>query len=541
MLAHLRLFLLAILLVPSIGEAKVLYTETFDACDFDANWSTVWLNRSRILQEKNNDHTGNGGCAVRLHYPATADAMTRGEGAATDRSISGAGKHMRMRYWVMFSGEFQPSNISTKWLYGFRTETAQNLAGPGCLLVMQGNMTPYLGCQGAFYPDGLYGVPYNRSEGRATGPSQQRGVWACYEYEIDLGSSVGSSDGAMRLWKNDQLIGESTGLPLWVNGSGNMDNIAFYQERGIGDIWYDDIVISDGSPIGCGSDPLPVDPLSPPSGVTVTDGPVVKWQRVQGATSYRLEYSRDNRQSWGVEATVTQPANGNTVSRTIRRALEPGMKHWRVFALDATRTSLPSASVAWEIPVSPIGGSGGVVESPLPPSPYVESPPPPEPPPVPPPVPPAPPPPVIGSATNLSVSDLVQTSARVLFDLPSGTKAEVRYAVAPMEWGPAKVANCIMSPCALPGLSPSTRYEVMVLPYRGTLDVDATFGIFASVSFVTPEATPPPPSPPPQPPPPSNLEERVTAIETMGQVVDAELKDLRAKLKAMCQALGGCL
>jgi hypothetical protein len=271
-----------IVLAAGSASAAVLYSNDFSSCDWDANWSTVWRNPPDIFQTRSMDHTGNGGCAVQLHYDANRpDALTRGEGAETDRDIPGGGKHMNVRYWIYLSPGFQTSNISTKWAYGLRSNNSQNLAGPGCLLVTQSSPAPFFGCAGAFYPDGYYNVGWSRSGGYATTPQQQTGVWACYEYEAYLGSAQGSSDGYLRLWKNDQIIAEAYNLPLWVNGSGDLNNMAFYQERGIGDIWYDDLVITDGTRIGCsGGAPagsttkdMPPGPPQTPSITTVNSAP----------------------------------------------------------------------------------------------------------------------------------------------------------------------------------------------------------------------------------------------------------------------------
>jgi hypothetical protein len=76
----------------------------------------------------------------------------------------------------------------------------------------------------------------------------------------------------MRWWRNDVLLGETANIlmrPL-PNGDkmqppGHFDNIAFYQERGIGDIWYDDLVITDGTRIGCSG--------GAPAGSTTQDQP----------------------------------------------------------------------------------------------------------------------------------------------------------------------------------------------------------------------------------------------------------------------------
>jgi hypothetical protein len=211
------------------ASAAVLYANDFNSCAFDSNWSTVWLDPKSIFHTTTNARSG---CAVQLHYANTADAMTRGEGAATDRQLYNGGP-----------------------------------AGPGCLLVTVGGPNPYLGCQGTAMrpPESFIATPYNYSGGYSTAPAQQRGVWVCYEYEIDLGD-LGASNGLMRLWKNDVLIGEVTGQSMRPSTAvGHFNNIAFYQERGIGDIWFDDLVITDGTRIGCSG--------GAPAGSTTQDQP----------------------------------------------------------------------------------------------------------------------------------------------------------------------------------------------------------------------------------------------------------------------------
>lgn len=258
------------------AKAAVLYANDFNSCAFDSTWATVWLDKNRIFHQSN-EKRGTSGCAVQLHYPATADAMTRGEGAATDRHFPDT-YHINVRYWIKLSDGFQTSNISTKWLYGPRSEDAQlykgGPAGAGCLLVTQGGPVPYLGCQGTALrePESFIAVPYNYGGGYANGPAQRLGEWACYEYEIDLGD-IGQANGLMRLWKNDQLIGEVTGqLMRPTSAVGHFNNIAFYQERGIGDIWIDDLVITDGTRIGCGTS-APSTPPPPIGGAGGTTPP----------------------------------------------------------------------------------------------------------------------------------------------------------------------------------------------------------------------------------------------------------------------------
>ena len=75
---------------------------------------------------------------------------------------------------------------------------------------------------------------------------------------------------------------------------------------------------------------------------------------------------------------------------------------------------------------------------------------------------------------------------------------DVRYAVAPLQWGSA--SSVATGTCATPlagtatsgalsctvlGLSPSTKYNFQVVAYRGTLGTDATFGPLSNVAEAT--------------------------------------------------------
>ena len=116
-----------------------------------------------------------------------------------------------------------------------------------------------------------------------------------------------------------------------------------------------------------------------------------------------------------------------------------------------------------------------------------------------------------GTISDLSVSATSDVSATLAFtqvDDGTGQAAsyDVRYAVAPIEWGSAS-AN-INGTCARPiagtaagsrlsctimGLSPSTSYNFQVIAFRGTLNVDATFGGLSNVAVAATASTPPPP------------------------------------------------
>ena len=281
---------------------------------------------------------------------------------------------------------------------------------------------------------------------------------------------------------------------------------------------------------------------------------------------YRLERASGSG-PWGVIKTVPHPKPCTSpVTTQDTGYLAPGVKSYRLFAIDTTKNSSPPSNTASiTIPVPPISSPGGMEEAALPPSPWVaQTPPPPvitppppvvtPPPPVvtpPPPVVTPPPPPKPGDLTNLSTVDIVPTGATILFVTPTEAKANIRLMKAPFSWGAAASLTCGPSSCVVTGLTPNTQYQWQGIPYVGTMNQGATYGNFSPVmSFKTPAApvTPPPVVPPPvTPPPPTSdtearlkaLEDKLGDMETMGAVLDAELQEIRATLKAMCQALKG--
>jgi hypothetical protein len=116
----------------------------------------------------------------------------------------------------------------------------------------------------------------NGSEHLRATPQIQRGQWNMYEVEINLGSR-GQSNGAVRIWVNDKLIGERANINLlpstdanieeiWVGGwySGLSPNPAPARR------YIDDIVVSDskigfgdsGGPVSGDKTPMPPTQLS---------------------------------------------------------------------------------------------------------------------------------------------------------------------------------------------------------------------------------------------------------------------------------------
>ncbi len=260
---------------------------------------------------------------------------------------------------------------------------------------------------------------------------------------------------------------------------------------------------------------------------------------------YRVERSSNAGQYWGVLAEVPHPVPCQSpVATRDTTYLNPGEKLYRLFALDQSgNISTASRSAAITIPVSPIGNPGGQTEQPLPPSPGSTAPPP-TPTPVPTPTPPPPSKP--GDVAEVALAAIATTSATLTFTAPAEARVNVRYAPKPMSWGTATSAACDRSPCPLTGLTPGTTYQVQCIPYVGVMNQGAVYGNFCPMLTFTTEASPPPPPPTPPDPPPSDLGARVAAIEaqlaeieTLGQVLDAEVRALRQTLSGVCRALGG--
>jgi uncharacterized protein YjdB len=118
------------------------------------------------------------------------------------------------------------------------------------------------------------------------------------------------------------------------------------------------------------------------------------------------------------------------------------------------------------------------------------------------------------SVTDLKASLIGSTSVTLSFvQVNDGTgqpaKYDVRYAVAPISWGSATSATSgtCTAPgagtaigsqvsCTFLGLTPATNYDFELVPYRGTLNLNAVFGSLSNiVSAATTASAPPPPVP----------------------------------------------
>ncbi len=114
-----------------------------------------------------------------------------------------------------------------------------------------------------------------------------------------------------------------------------------------------------------------------------------------------------------------------------------------------------------------------------------------------------------GSVADLTVSAVTDTSARLSFtevdDGSSGPASyDVRFALSPLSWGSAP--SVTRGTCAVPlggsaigarrsctvlGLSPSKSYQFLLVPFRGTLNVNAAFGGLSNVASGTTASRPP--------------------------------------------------
>src|SRR6266545_7392706 len=118
--------------------------------------------------------------------------------------------------------------------------------------------------------------------------------------------------------------------------------------------------------------------------------------------------------------------------------------------------------------------------------------------------------------TDLAVASVTTNSVTLAFtEVNDGAgqpaKYDFRYAVGTISFGVATdvaQGTCVRPvlgisigatrTCTILGLTPATGYQVQLVSYRGTLDVDAVFGPLSNVaSGTTAASTPPPPPPPP--------------------------------------------
>ena len=127
-----------------------------------------------------------------------------------------------------------------------------------------------------------------------------------------------------------------------------------------------------------------------------------------------------------------------------------------------------------------------------------------------------------GQVTDLAVTGVTDSSMTLSFtEVTDGTgnpaRYDVRYAAGTIAWGSA--ASVTKGTCATPlagtaigarrtctvlGLAPVTGYQLQLIAFRGTMNLNAVYGARSNVvSGTTAAAVAPQPPPPPPPPPPS--------------------------------------
>lgn len=306
---------------------------------------------------------------------------------------------------------------------------------------------------------------------------------------------------------------------------------------------------------------------------------------------YRGERSDNAGASYGVLFTKAHVPGCSELSFQSTAYVKPGDKLGRLFACDKVgNCSNPSAPYPYKIATPIIGNPGGQTETPLPPSPFagavtppppVVTPPPPvvtPPPPVvtpPPPVVTPPPDPIIASPASLALSVIEGQDVTEVVKLQKAGSEQSSYSLSTNQswvWmnPPYGSSRTITSEAdsleiTVKGgmLTTGTHTAVVWVVQSGAAgSAMLRIPISVTVSPAPPPVTPPPPVVPPPPivppppvvpPPPPPLvvdleprlaavEARMEAIETMGSVLDEEMKEVRATLKAICRALGGnCL
>jgi hypothetical protein len=262
--------------VPS-AQATTLFSAKADAVSNmsqalgNHTWSEI---EGQVALSTNYTHSGKQ--SYQLSYPANESQAYLAIPVAAGR------KHVFLRWWEVRekAGDFSGAHDydwSAEKTIRFRSSTIESTGVDYCL-----GWEAASGQVGTAGTDGpgpfvIFGNSVASDEDdllRAT-PQIQRGKWNMYEVEIDLGTR-GQSNGAVRIWVNDKLLGQTSGLSLlpktdasieeiWVGGwySGLSPNPAPARR------YIDDVVLADAK-IGFGnSGPTqPVKP-NPPTNVAV--------------------------------------------------------------------------------------------------------------------------------------------------------------------------------------------------------------------------------------------------------------------------------
>lgn len=100
---------------------------------------------------------------------------------------------------------------------------------------------------------------------------------------------------------------------------------------------------------------------------------------------------------------------------------------------------------------------------------------------------PVPPRPSVPALTVTAMSDTVLLVSYASVDDGVGGAAniDIRYGTEGTQWGAMTSVFPCPSPCGIRNLTPSTRYVVQAVAFRGTMNVNAVFGPIAPVSLVT--------------------------------------------------------
>ncbi len=82
--------------------------------------------------------------------------------------------------------------------------------------------------------------------------------------------------------------------------------------------------------------------------------------------------------------------------------------------------------------------------------------------------------PVVPAPVTPILSLLTVTDSAISLIIDAKNAFEIRYGVAPIQWGAATPATCPLSPCTITGLAANTEYEFKVVGYTGELNTPST-------------------------------------------------------------------
>lgn len=256
------------LLAPCGGFAATFWTEGFETLDFStpSGWGAWQIQGGApelIQPQPGKFDIVSGGChsgsrCLKMHF----NDLEVGAGPLAWRDHQNT-THIFLRAWIRMPSDFVNSNISTKLVYAPRG-TGQ----PSCLTMTQGSSRVYFTCQTNASPSSAYavGVADPLISNGAIGPPIGDGQWHCMETEMSMGDP-NVANGEMRYWLDGNLIGELTGK-VFITSTQSFNTVRFYRERGLGDLYYDDIAVGDtrqGCSGGGGTTPAADQPPGPPA------------------------------------------------------------------------------------------------------------------------------------------------------------------------------------------------------------------------------------------------------------------------------------